>query len=485
MQNMCRIKMSRFGLVLFCSVTMFFLWANCVQAGDPSGAFTFTQSFEGLSTSGNFVWILVAAFLILFMQAGFMLLGGLVRSKNMLSYMAHCFMATTAGVFIFWLFGFAFMFGGSHLASGLDKGNPFIGYGGFMLLGDTYDVKTILLFTFMAVVATFIGSIIAGAVAERIKFSAFLIAGLLVYTFAYSFYGHWIWGEGWLAKLKLGVGVKDFAGSGVVHAIGGICAFMGAWALGPRIGKFNKDGSSNHIHGHNIAYVLIGTVVLAFGWLAYDAGSTLAISELRSSIIAANTLLAGISGAVIVVLYTYWKSKKADIAEACNGALGGFVAVSAPCAFIAPWAAVIIGLIGGLLMCGSVWLVERKFRVDDPLGAVSVHGANGLWGLLAVGIFADGSYGGVSGLIVGSGQQFLAQLIAFATAIVWAGGLGFAIFFGLKRTIGIRVSEAEELDGLDMHIHGTQCYPADGRYMEDIDAVMRKHIRLGELVNQG
>lgn len=236
-----------------------------------------------------------------------------------------------------------------------------------MLLGDTYDVKTILLFTFMAVVATFIGSIIAGAVAERIKFSAFLIAGLLVYTFAYSFYGHWIWGEGWLAKLKLGVGVKDFAGSGVVHAIGGICAFMGAWALGPRIGKFNKDGSSNHIHGHNIAYVLIGTVVLAFGWLAYDAGSTLAISELRSSIIAANTLLAGISGAVIVVLYTYWKSRKADIAEACNGALGGFVAVSAPCAFIAPWAAVIIGLVGGLLMCGSVWLVERKLEWMIPL----------------------------------------------------------------------------------------------------------------------
>lgn len=483
MWNMCGIKIRTIGLFIFCSVAMFFLWTNCAQAGDPNGAFTFTESLEGLSTSGNFVWILMAAFLILFMQAGFMLLGGLVRSKNMLSYMTHCFMATTAGAFIFWLFGFALMFGGSHLASGLDKGNSFIGYGGFMLIGETYDVKTILLFLFMAVVATFIGSIIAGSVAERIKFSAFLISCFLVYTFVYSFYGHWIWGEGWLAKLELGVGVKDFAGSGVVHAIGGICAFMGAWALGPRIGKFNSDGSSNSLPGHNIAYVLIGTIILAFGWLAYDAGSTLAISELRSSIIAANTFLAGISGAVIVILYTYIKTKKANIAEACNGGLGGFVAVSAPCAYVAPWAAVIIGLIGGLLMCGTVWFVDHKLKVDDPLGAVSVHGANGLWGLLAVGVFADGSYGGVSGLITGSGQQFLAQLIAFGTAIVWAGSLGFAIFFGLKHTIGIRVTETEELDGLDIIFHGTQCYPPDGKHIEDIDNVVRKHIRLGELVH--
>ncbi|KHE92248.1 MAG: ammonium transporter protein [Candidatus Scalindua brodae] len=482
MQEVFSNRVRIIGLFMFFSATMLLLWTSCAQAGDPNGAFTFTKSLEGLTTSGNFVWILMAAFLILFMQAGFMLLGGLVRSKNMLSYMTHCFMATTAGAFIFWLFGFALMFGGSHLAPGLGKGNSFIGYGGFLLIGETYDVKTILLFIFMAVVATFIGSIIAGAVAERIKFSAFLISCFLVYAFVYSFYGHWIWGEGWLAELEFGVGVKDFAGSGVVHAIGGICAFMGAWALGPRIGKFNSDGSSNHIPGHNIAYVLIGTIILAFGWLAYDAGSTLAISELRSSIIAANTFLAGISGAIIVVLYTYIKNKKADIAEACNGALGGFVAVSASCAYVAPWAAVIIGLIGGLLMCATVWLVEQKFKVDDPLGAVSVHGANGLWGLLAVGIFADGSYAGVSGLITGSGGQFLAQLIAFGTAIVWAGVLGFGIFFGLKHTIGIRVSKAEELDGLDLVIHGTQCYPPDGKYIEDIDTVVRKHIRLGEFV---
>ncbi|GAX59159.1 ammonium transport protein AmtB [Candidatus Scalindua japonica] len=482
MQKIFRIRTGSLGLLMLCVTSMLFLWTSCALAGDPNGAFTFTKSLEGLTTSGNFVWILMAAFLILFMQAGFMLLGGLVRSKNMLSYMTHCFMATTAGAFIFWLFGFALMFGGSHLAPGLVKGNSFIGYGGFLLLGETYDVKTILLFIFMAVVATFIGSIIAGAVAERIKFSAFLISCFLVYAFVYSFYGHWIWGEGWLAELELGVGVKDFAGSGVVHAIGGICAFMGAWALGPRIGKFNPDGSSNHIPGHNIAYVLIGTIILAFGWLAYDAGSTLAISELRSSIIAANTFLAGISGAIIVVLYTYIKNKKADIAEACNGALGGFVAVSASCAYVAPWAAVIIGLSGGLLMCATVWLVEQKFKVDDPLGAVSVHGANGLWGLLAVGIFADGSYAGVSGLITGSGGQFLAQLIAFGTAIVWAGVLGFGIFFGLKHTIGIRVSKTEELDGLDVVLHGTQCYPPDGKYIEDIDTVVRKHIRLGEFV---
>lgn len=482
MLNTSVIKLKSLGRLIVYSTLIILFWTWSAQAGDPNGALTFSHSLEGLNISGNFAWILMAAFLILFMQAGFVLLGGLVSSKNMLSYMTHCFMATTAGAFIFWLFGFALMFGGSELGPGLDKGNSFIGYSGFMLLGETYDVKTILLFIFMAVVATFIGSIIAGAVAERIKFSAYLLACFLVYTLVYSFYGHWIWGEGWLAKLPLGAGVKDFAGSGVVHAAGGICAFMGAWALGPRIGRFNLDGSANAIPGHNIAYVILGTIILAFGWLAYDAGSTLAISDLRSSIIAANTFLAGVAGAVIVILYLYIKTKKANVAEACNGALGGFVAISGSCAYVAPWAAVVIGIIGGLLMCGSTWVVEHKFRVDDPLGAVSVHAANGLWGLLAVGIFADGSYGNVRGLITGSGQQFLAQFIAFLTVIVWAGGLGFAIFFGLKHTIGIRVSRTEELDGLDVNIHGTKCYPPEGKYLEDIDDVIRKHIGLGKLV---
>lgn len=482
MWNISKTKIKLLSWYLFYGVAISLLWTGYAEAGDPNGGLTFSNSLEGLNISGDFAWILMAAFLILFMQAGFMLLGGLVSSKNMLSYMTHCFMATTAGTFIFWLFGFAFMFGGSHLGSGLNKGNPIIGYSGFMLLGETYDVKTILLFMFQVVISTFIGSIIAGAVAERIKFSAYLIACLLVYAVIYSSYGHWVWGEGWLAKLKFGAGVRDFAGSGVVHAIGGICAFMGAWALGPRIGKYNRDGSANTFPGHNIAYVILGTIILAFGWLAYDAGSTLAIADLRSSIIATNTFLAGIAGAVVIILHSYIRTKTTDVAMACNGALGGFVAISAPCAYVAPWAAVIIGIIGGLLMRLTLWVVEHKFKVDDPLGAVSVHAANGLWGLLAVGIFADGSYGGVSGLITGSGQQLIAQFIAFLTAIVWAGGLGFATFFGLKHTIGIRVSRAEELDGLDVYIHGTRCYPPDGKYLEDIDDVIRRHIRLGELV---
>ncbi len=482
MLNILGMRLKDLGRLILYSTPLVFFLIRSSYAGDPNGALTFSYSVEGLNISGNFAWILMAAFIILFMQAGFVLLGGLVSSKNMLSYMTHCFMATTAGVFIFWLFGFALMLGGSELGPGLDKGNPFIGYSGFMLLGDTYDVKTILLFIFMAVVATFIGSIIAGAVAERIKFSAYILACFLVYAFVYSFYGHWVWGEGWLAKLPFGVGAKDFAGSGVVHAAGGICAFMGAWALGPRIGRYNQDGSTNALPGHNIAYVILGTIILAFGWLAYDAGSTLAISDLRSSIIAANTLLAGVAGAVAVILYFAMKTKKVNVAEACNGALAGFVAISGPCAYVAPWSAIIIGIVGGLLMCGSVWLVEHIFRVDDPLGAVSVHAANGLWGLLAVGIFADGSYGNVSGLIAGSGQQLLAQFIAFLTVIVWAGGFGFAIFFGLKHTMGIRVSRIEELDGLDVNIHGTKCYPPEGKYLEDIDDVIRKHIRIGELV---
>ncbi|GJQ60051.1 MAG: ammonium transporter [Candidatus Scalindua sp. AMX11] len=446
-----------FSLVftLFC----FLLFASKAWAGDPSGEQTFALDFRGVNMSANFTWILLTGFTILFMQVGFVFLGGFLQSKNVLSYMTHCFLATSLGALIYLVVGFAFMFGGfEFLGKHLGGGNSFIGWSGFFLFGEAYDVRTITLFLFQAVVATFIGSIIAGAVAERMKLSAYVLSFFFIYTVIYPIYGHWVWGEGWLFNLPFGVGVRDFAGSGVVHAVGGSLAFVGACFLGPRIGKYSKDGTPGFIPGHNVGYMVIGTILLAFGWLGYDAGSTLAAGDLRASVVAANTFVAGAMGAVTVLFYTYLKTGASDIGEACNGFLAGLVAISASCAYVAPWAAVSIGFLGGITYVTSVWFVEHKLKVDDPLGAVSVHGANGLWGLLSVGIFADGTYGDVSGLITGNGGQLLSQFIACVTAIAWAGGLGCVMYLVLKSVVGIRVSERVEFEGLDVNLHGSPCY---------------------------
>lgn len=446
------------------SVVIFVMFLICFGAktswaSDPTGEHTFALDFRGVDMSESFSWVLLTGFTILFMQVGFIFLGGFLQAKNVLSYMTHCFLATTLGALIYLAAGFAFMFGGfEFLGRHLGGGNSFIGWSGFLLLGEAYDVRTVMLFLFQAVVATFIGSIIAGAVAERMKLSAYVISFFFIYTVIYPLYGHWIWGEGWLFNLPFGVGVRDFAGSGVVHAIGGSIAFVGAYFLGPRIGKYKEDGTPGFIPGHNVGYMILGTVLLAFGWLGYDAGSTLAAGDLRASVVAANTFIAGAMGAVTVLYYSYLKTGAADIGEACNGFLAGLVAISASCAYVAPWAAVSIGFLGGVVYVTSVWFVERKLKVDDPLGAVSVHGANGLWGLLSIGVFADGTYGGVSGLITGNGGQLLSQFIACITAIAWAGGLGCLMYFVLKITIGIRVSRRVELTGLDVNLHGTPCY---------------------------
>lgn len=450
--------------LLLVAIAAVFLCFGISEAADPTGDKTFALDIRGINMSNNFTWILVCGFVIWFMQVGFALLGGLLPAKNMLSYMTHCFIATTLGVVIYWFVGFGVMFGGfEFLGHHVGKGNSFIGLSGFMLMGEAYDVRVILLFMFQAVVATFIGSIIAGAVAERMRLCSYVLMFFFVYIFVYPVYGHWVWGEGWLWNLPYGVGVRDFAGSGVVHAIGGTIGFVGACFLGPRTGKYNEDGSSNSIPGHNVGYMIIGTIVLAFGWLFYDAGSTLAAGDLRMSIVAANTCLAGSIGAVTVLFLTYLLSGHTDVGEACNGALAGFVAISAPCAYVAPWSAVLIGFLGAVIYLISFWIIGNKFKVDDPLGACSVHGANGFWGLIALGIFADGSYGGVHGAITGHYGQLVSQVIAAVVAFAWAGGMAFVLF----KLIGgkgnshskMRVSEDVEKEGLDVHIHGTACYP--------------------------
>ncbi len=446
---------------LICLSCVIYFGAKLVWAGDPSGENTYSDSIEGLKHSINFTWVLVAAFLVFSMQAGFALLGGFLQAKNMLGYLAHVFADGTIGGIVFWMFGFALMFGGSMIAPGLESGNTIIGYSGFFLAGDSYDVQAVMIWLFQMVFCTKAVTIIAGAVAERMKFAPYLIYSFFVCGVIYPIYGHWVWGGGWLQNLSIGTstGVWDFAGSAVVHTIGGMLALAGAFVLGPRKNKYNPDGTSNAIPGHNLTLVVVGTLILAFGWFGFNAGSTLGATDLRISVVAANTFIAAAAGAAGIIFVSYALFGFTDIGLACNGALGGLVAITGPCAFVAPWAAAVIGLIAGAVMWGTVIFVETKLKVDDPLGAVAVHGANGIWGMLALGIFADGTYAGVNGLITGSGWQLLVQFIGVVVAMAWALGLGALMFYVLKITMGIRVSELVEYEGVDVHLHGSPCYP--------------------------
>jgi len=432
---------------------------SVAQAPDPAGTATLAAD---PNAAVNFVWVLVCGFLVFFMQAGFALVeAGFARAKNTVNILTKNFMDFCIGGLAYWAFGFGVMFGGSAIAPGTALGNSIIGYSGFFLSGEAYDVSTALMWFFQMCFAAAAATIVSGAMAERTKITAYMAYSFLVSAVVYPIFGHWVWGGGWLSTLPFGAGARDFAGSGVVHSVGGIIALVGAWMVGPRAGKFGKDGKPVAIAGHNIPYVALGTLILFVGWFGFNPGSTLAGTDLRISMVATNTFLAGVAGAVVAMYATMTRTGKADLGMACNGCLAGLVAVTAGCAYVAPWAAVVIGGVAGLLMLVSVSFVENKLKIDDPVGAVSVHGANGLWGLLAVGIFADGSYGGVSGLIAGDGSQLVAQLITMVTVILWAGGTGLAMFSLIKRTMGLRATPEEERLGLDITEHGVEAYAAD------------------------
>lgn len=434
-------------------------WA--VHAADPNGADTLK---ENPTLPVNMAWTLITGFLVWFMQLGFAFLGGgLIRSKNQTNYWTKSFMDFCIASLGFWAFGFALMFGGSKLFPGLEDGNAFIGYSGFFLSGASYDVSTIMMWFFQMVFAATACTIVAGAVAERMKITAYLAYSFIIGAIIYPIYGKWVWGGGWLSTLSiLGVtGVKDFAGSGVVHMVGGLAALIGAAMVGPRIGKFNKDGTPNAIKGHNLPYIVIGTFILFFGWFGFNPGSTLAATDLRISVIAVNTFLAGVAGAVVAMYWTFARTGKMDIIMACNGCLAGLVGITAPCAFVSPWASVVIGAIAAPVMMGVAWLVENVLKVDDAVGAVGVHFGGGFWGLLSVGIFADGTYGSVKGLITGEWGQLLLQLVDIAALIAWVLVTGFLTFWLIKKTIGLRASREEELQGLDIPEHGIEAYPTN------------------------
>ncbi|HBF32968.1 TPA: ammonium transporter, partial [Candidatus Sumerlaeota bacterium] len=310
-----------------------------------------------------------------------------------------------------------------------------------------------------------------GAMAERWKFSAFMLYGAAVGTIIYPIYGNWVWGGGWLSTLGknfgLGHGHVDFAGSSVVHLVGGVTALAGAIVIGPRIGKFNKDGSANAIPGHHIPMAIVGTFILCFGWFGFNPGSTLAGTDLRIGVVAVNTMLAGAAGGLVSAIVMWWKFGKPDPSMMCNGMLAGLVAITAPCAFVTSLSAVIIGAISGVLVILAVFFVERVLKVDDPVGAVAVHGFNGAWGALAVGLFSDGTYGDgwngvpgtVKGLFYGDASQLVAQCIGTGTCIVVVFVLSWIMFKVIDKVIGLRVTAEQEIAGLDIPEMGVLGYP--------------------------
>ena len=441
----------------------------------------------------NFVWTLVTGFLVMFMQAGFAIVEtGLCRVKNANHTMMMNFMVYGVGMLAYWLFGFAIQMGGVGAVANLGNspvlshefvvtlfGKPFgmWGQGGYFLMhAGSYDVFVMVLFLFQMVFMDTALTIVTGTAAERWKYAAFVVSSFVMGGFTYPLFANWAWGGGWLATLGsgygLGHGYADFAGSGVVHAVGGITALAMGILIGPRLGKFTRDGKPLAIPGHDLLVVLLGCFILAFGWFGFNPGSTLGASgngALRIGSIAVDTMLAGMAGSFGSMLYMWLRYGKPDASMTGNGLLAGLVAITAPSGFVNPVGAVIIGLIAGVLVCLSVEFVEKVMRVDDPVGAISVHGTNGLWGVISVGLFADGksNYGGswngvdgsVKGLFYGDPGQLVAQLIGVATLVGFVFTFSFVVNWIIVLVVGQRVAALVELDGLDLPEMGALCYP--------------------------
>lgn len=417
--------------------------------GFADEALTLEGIKEELQTNLNIVWTCIAAFLVFFMQAGFaMVETGFTRAKNSVNILMKNLMDFSVGSIAFFLVGFGLMFG---VSNGLFGTNMF-GLSGTEPGADWNWTFLIFQTVFAATAAT----IVSGAMAERTKFMSYLIYSAAITLLIYPIFGSWAWGNllltdnnSWLANL----GFHDFAGSTVVHSVGGWLALAGAVVLGPRLGKFGPDKKPRAILGHNLPLAALGVFILWFGWFGFNPGST-TVGDGSIGYIAVTTNLAAAAGAVMALITSWTLLKKPDISMALNGALAGLVAITAPCDGVSPIGAIIIGSIAGVLVVLSVLFFDHVVKVDDPVGAVSVHGVNGLWGTLSYGLFAmDG------GLFYGGGfRQLGVQLLGAGTAFVWAFGLGIVLFSVLRKTVGLRVSPDEELKGLDIGEHGMEAY---------------------------
>jgi ammonium transporter, Amt family len=435
----------------------------------------------------NMAWTLICGFLVMFMQAGFaMAETGFTQAKNAGHTMAMNFMIYVIGMLAYWVIGFGLQMGGSGGAGTLGGGTVLdgefvislfgkdfglFGTKGFFLSGVGYDAVVFTIFLFQMVFMDTTATIPTGAMAERWTFKSFIVYGFFIAGIVYPLYANWVWGGGWLSQLGknfgLGHGVLDFAGSSVVHMTGGVAALAGAIVLGPRIGKFKADGTPNAIPGHHIPMAVVGCFILAFGWFGFNAGSTLAAGDLRIGVVATNTMLAGAAAGLSGMMYMWFRYGKPDISMSANALLAGLVAITAPCAFVNSVSAVIIGIVAGVLVCVSVFFVERNMKIDDPVGAISVHGVNGAWGIIALGLFADGTYGDglngvagtVKGLFYGGGSQLGAQLVGIATNVVFVFITMFVFFKVLDKIIPLRVPAEQEIEGLDQHEVAVTAYP--------------------------
>jgi len=497
------------------------------ESADPSGSKIgrdFGPNFEESSTPGdptlpevaaqstrmrygmNLMWTLVAGFLVFFMQAGFALVEtGFTRRKNSAHTMLMNMMVFCIGLLGYYICGFALMYGGSTAASGpLTRFNGtailngLFRVGGWNLLGTKgfflnglFDSQVMGLFLFQMVFMDTAATIPTGAMAERLKFSAFIWMSFFLSMFTYPIIGNWVWGGGWLSQLGekwgWGHGAVDFSGSGVIHMVGGVTALAGAWTLGPRIGKYDKSGNPRPIPGHNIPMAMLGTLILFFGWFGFNAGSTNAATDGIISIAAVNTLIAGALGGFSAMIYMMklHLARRPDPGICCNGILAGLVAVTAPCAYISPTGAVVVGLVAGVLSTWAAEFVERSMKVDDCVGAFAIHGVCGMWGVIAVGLLATGTYGSginhVNGVAVGGKEfaggvlglmplgapagtpwgytgQLMVQIFYAMVVFVFVFSVEFAFFRFYHKLWGLRVSAEDEFQGLDIPETGCPAY---------------------------
>ncbi len=407
-------------------------------------------ALEELGRSVDTIWVLLAAFLVFFMQAGFaMLEAGATRAKNAINILMKNLLDFCFATLAFWAVGFAFMFG---------TGTPIIGLEGFFLggmdLNATGDIPILAFWLFQLVFTGTAATIVSGAMAERIHFKSYLLHSFLITAFIYPIFGHWVWGGGWLAEL----GFLDFAGSTVVHSVGGWSALVGTVILGPRIGRFDAQGCSTPIAGHSLPLMALGIFILWLGWFGFNPGSQLAAAGSDDAnaiaLVAVNTNIAATAGAMGALLVAWLRSGKPDLAFALNGVLGGLVAITASCAFVTPVAAYAIGLVGGaLVVLGSAWL--ESLKIDDPVGAIPAHLMAGIWGTLALGLFATDS-----GLFYGGGfGQLSVQLVGIIACAFWTVGCSFLMFTMIRAFFGLRVSPEQEEQGLDIGEHGHRAYP--------------------------
>jgi Amt family ammonium transporter len=444
-------------IIVLILLVLFVICAGYAMAQDTEAAAPATQGAAAVDPGGSpadFIWLLLAAFLVFFMQAGFaMVETGFTRAKNAANILMKNLLDFSIGSLVFFFIGWGIMYG-------KDVFGGLLGFSDFAVTsaspgvdGGYYQYASWL---FQVVFAATAATIVSGAMAERTKFKAYLIYSVVIATVIYPVTGHWIWNsDGWLFKL----GFTDFAGSTVVHSVGGWVALIGAALLGPRLGKYTKEGKAKAIAGHSLPLAALGVFILWLGWFGFNPGSTLKFSE-NIGHIAVTTNLAAAAGAVSALMTIWIISKKPDPTMALNGVLAGLVAITAPCADVSPVSAVFIGLIAGVLVVLSVLFIDKVLKVDDPVGAVSVHGVTGLFGTLAVGLFAEPQYAnGLTGLFFGGGfLQLGKQALGAVTVAAYVMAVAFIMFFIMKKTIGIRVSKTEELKGLDIDEHGLEAY---------------------------